>query len=78
MTPSALRCEADCRAAGCGGCVYRHVGYEHELEIKRAYVQTAFRKAGLSDVRVAPVRHTEQLTGYRNTCQQLDQHLSAA
>ena len=69
VTPSALRCEADCNAVGCGGCVYRHVKYEHELEIKRAYVQSAFRKAGLSDVEVAPVRHTGQLTGYRNKAQ---------
>ena len=69
VSPSPLRCEADCSAAGCGGCVYRHVGYAHELEIKRAYVQSAFRKAGLSDVAVAPVRHTGELTGYRNKAQ---------
>ena len=69
VAPSPLRCEADCNAAGCGGCVYRHVKYEHELEIKRAYVQSAFRKAGLSDVEVAPVRHTGELTGYRNKAQ---------
>ncbi|MBE6553823.1 MAG: 23S rRNA (uracil(1939)-C(5))-methyltransferase RlmD, partial [Ruminococcaceae bacterium] len=48
LAPSPLRCEADCSAKGCGGCVYRHVRYEHELELKRAYVQNAFRKAGLA------------------------------
>jgi len=66
---SPLRCEDDCHAKGCGGCIYRHVNYAHELELKRAYVENAFRKAGLDGVRVAPVRHTGELTGYRNKAQ---------
>lgn len=69
LTPSPLRCESDCRAAGCGGCVYRHVRYEHELELKRDYVQNAFRKVGLSEVTVEPVQHTGELCGYRNKAQ---------
>ena len=69
LAPSPFRCEADCTAAGCGGCAYRHVTYAHECEIKRDYVQNAFRKVGLSDVTVLPVRHTEQLSGYRNKAQ---------
>ena len=69
LTPSPLRCEPDCEAVGCGGCVYRHVGYEHELELKRDYVQNAFRKVGLADVTVESVRHTGELTGYRNKAQ---------
>lgn len=69
LVPSPLRCEADCHAAGCGGCVYRHVKYEHELALKRDYVENAFRKAGLSDIAVEPVRHTGELCGYRNKAQ---------
>ena len=69
VTPSPWRCTADCTAAGCGGCVYRHVTYEHELNLKHDYVQNAFRKAGLPDVKVAPVRHTGELVGYRNKAQ---------
>ena len=69
IVPSPLRCEADCPAVGCGGCVYRHVKYEHELELKRAYVQSAFRKAGLADVTVESVRHTGELCFYRNKAQ---------
>lgn len=69
LEPSSLRCEDDCRAKGCGGCVYRHVQYEHELELKRDYVKNAFRKAGLEEVEVAPVRHTGELSGYRNKAQ---------
>ena len=69
VTPSPWRCTADCKAAGCGGCVYRHVTYEHELNLKHDYVQNSFRKAGLPDVTVAPVRHTGELVGYRNKAQ---------
>lgn len=69
LSPSPMRCPSDCRAKGCGGCVYRHIQYACELEEKRAYVQAAFRKAGLGDVSVLPVAHTGQLTGYRNKAQ---------
>ena len=69
LSPSPLRCTPDCTAKGCGGCVYRHVQYEHELELKREYVRNAFRKVGLAEVQVASVRHTGELTGYRNKAQ---------
>ncbi len=69
ITPSPLRCTPDCKAKGCGGCVYRHIGYEHECKLKHDYVVNAFRKAGLADVKVEPVRHTNELTGYRNKAQ---------
>ncbi len=69
VTPSPLRCEPDCTAVGCGGCVYRNVGYAHELEQKRDYVQNAFRKSGLPDVEVEEVRHAGRQCGYRNKAQ---------
>ena len=50
----------------CGGCVYRHVTYEHEKQIKYNFVRSAFDKAGLSDVAVLPVISTNKVTGYRN------------
>ena len=50
----------------CGGCVYRHITYEHELDIKRNYVKNAFAKVGLSDVNVLPVLSTGKFTHYRN------------
>ena len=53
----------------CGGCVYRNVKYEHELELKRDYVKNAFRKAGLPDVKVSDTAHTPRVTGYRNKAQ---------
>ena len=50
----------------CGGCVYRHVTYEHEKQIKYNFVRSAFDKAGLSDALVLPVMSTDRVTGYRN------------
>ncbi len=53
----------------CGGCIYRHITYEHELELKQNYVKNAFCKVGLSDVIVEPVRSTGAYAGYRNKAQ---------
>ena len=71
LTPSPYRTETDTCAAplACGGCVYRHITYEHELDLKREYVRHAFIKAGLADVEVLPVLSTGKITGYRNKAQ---------
>ena len=53
----------------CGGCVYRHVSYEHELELKRGYVKACFSKAGVKDIEIAPTRTTGITDGYRNKAQ---------
>ena len=53
----------------CGGCVHRHIVYEHELDMKHRYVESAFRKAGLSDVTVEKVRTTGEYRNYRNKAQ---------
>lgn len=66
-TASPYRTDGEiCPAKGCGGCVYRHVKYEHETKLKRDYVINAFRKAGLPDVEVEEVRSTGITKGYRN------------
>ncbi len=70
VSPSPYRAVSDCNASlGCGGCAYRHVIYPHELDRKRAYVEAAFRKAGLGGVLVEPVRATGETVGYRNKAQ---------
>lgn len=71
LKPSPCREEkALCNAPlGCGGCAFRHVTYAHETELKRGYVQNAFRKAGLPDVAVEPVRTAGSPIGYRNKAQ---------
>ena len=67
LSPSPDREEGFCEApASCGGCVYRNLSYEKELELKRSFVEYAFRKAQLPDVKVAPVRSTGVTRGYRN------------
>ncbi len=68
VTPSPMReTEAFCTAPeACGGCVYRHLQYAHELTSKRARVEKAFRQAGLADVVVRPVLTTGATRGYRN------------
>lgn len=69
LSPSAHRREADCPSfPACGGCVYRHVTYAHELELKRAYVENAFRKAGVT-AEVEAVRTAGSTEGYRNKAQ---------
>jgi len=66
---SPYRIDPDCIAAKrCGGCVYRYVTYEHELELKRNRVTMSMKKAGL-DVEVGEVVHTGELEGYRNKAQ---------
>ncbi len=71
LSPSAYRMEGElCNTPlSCGGCVYRHITYEHELKIKHGFVKSAFLKAGLEDVTVLPVKSTQNLKGYRNKAQ---------
>ncbi len=71
ITRSPHRANRDfCRApAGCGGCVYRNITYEYELELKRDFVASCFRRAGLPEVRVEEVRPAGSITGYRNKAQ---------
>ncbi|MBQ9750436.1 MAG: 23S rRNA (uracil(1939)-C(5))-methyltransferase RlmD [Clostridia bacterium] len=68
VNPSPHRCpESFCSAPlACGGCVYRHITYSHELELKQSYVKNAFKKAGLPHVTVLPTRSTGKISGYRN------------
>ena len=53
----------------CGGCTYRKITYEHELDVKRRYVASAFAKVGLPDVTVLPVLSVGKTAGYRNKAQ---------
>jgi len=69
ITPSQHRTIPDCPVSGrCGGCVYRHITYEHELELKRRYVVNAFKKAGIS-IDLDKVDTTGNVDAYRNKIQ---------
>jgi 23S rRNA (uracil1939-C5)-methyltransferase len=69
--PSEHRIENDECAApeSCGGCIYRHITYERELELKHEYLVNVFKKAGLGDVKVGSVLTTGEVYGYRNKAQ---------
>lgn len=68
VEPSPMReTEPFCTAPeACGGCVFRHLTYEAELDSKHRRVQSAFRQAGLPDVVVRPPLATGKTAGYRN------------
>ena len=54
VSPSPLRVEPDCPVYHrCGGCVYRHLSREAELQIKKQTVENAFKRIGHLDVTVA-------------------------
>ena len=69
LSPSPHRIENDCPSRACGGCAYRSVSYEHELCLKRGYVEAAFRKAGLPCAEVLETLSTGKTEGYRNKAQ---------
>ena len=68
ISPSPYRCKENfCDAPlSCGGCVYRHITYEHELKIKQGYVKAAFAKVGLPEVNVLPTLSVGRCENYRN------------
>ncbi len=71
LRQSKNRCTEElCNAPlSCGGCVYRHITYDHELDLKRGYVRSAFFKAGLGETVILPVLSTGRIAGYRNKAQ---------
>ena len=67
---SPARREPDCpHYPACGGCDFRHLSYEEELEAKRARVEDALRRIGGADVAVEEILGAETVDGYRNKCQ---------
>ena len=67
--PSPHRREPDCPYYGrCGGCDFRHMDREEELEAKRQRVQDALRRIGGSDVAVEGILSGAPLH-YRNKSQ---------
>lgn len=67
---SPARREPDCpHYPACGGCDFRHVSYEEELEAKRARVEDALRRIGGTDVSVETILGGAAVEGYRNKSQ---------
>ncbi len=66
-TFSQNRCENNCESySKCGGCCFRHITYEKELEYKRDYVASNMKRIGKLDIEVAPVVPCDYSERYRN------------
>ncbi len=69
ITPSEHRVSSDCSAfPKCGGCSFRHITREYELELKRSFVISAFKKHGVY-ADVGEVLTDGRVDGYRNKAQ---------
>ncbi len=71
ITPSPSRIEPDCGVfSKCGGCVYRHIDYNSELEIKHRRVSDAVQRiGGFSGLKINPVVKNDRPNRYRNKAQ---------
>jgi len=67
LTPSPYRVEPDCPYYPmCGGCDFRHITYEEELDAKLNRVNDALARIGGLSIRAAGVLRTGQTVKYRN------------
>lgn len=56
LTPSRDRIESDCAVSRrCGGCVFRHISYDAELELKKNTVKQAFSRIAGINIKVNDV-----------------------
>lgn len=69
LNPSPDRIDVDCpHFRSCGGCVYRHISYEAEKQLKRQKVIDAFQRLAHLDVKVNDII-TCKTERYRNKAQ---------
>ena len=67
---SKMRIQSDCEAdARCGGCAYRHIKYESELEIKKQTVTDAMKRIGGIDLECEEILSIKEPEYYRNKAQ---------
>ncbi len=70
LTPSSSRTELDCAVSErCGGCVYRHITYNKECEIKWQKVADAMQRIGGVSFEPKPIIAAKSQMGYRNKAQ---------
>lgn len=68
--PSPHRTEQDCPVSGkCGGCTYRHISYEAELEAKYQRVSDALKRIGGLEITPEPIIGADTPERYRNKAQ---------
>ena len=70
LSPSADRVSPDCQVSvPCGGCCFRHISYQAELEAKRSMVEDAFARIGGIQAPVMPILGSKRVDRYRNKAQ---------
>lgn len=70
LTPSKNRIEPDCAVFNkCGGCVYRHISYKAECDLKQNRVRETVRRIGGVDLEPKDILYSNNTDGYRNKAQ---------
>lgn len=70
IKPSADRLENDCAVFNqCGGCVYRHIDYKAECEIKKNKVAAAVKRIGGINLEAQDIIPSNRVERYRNKAQ---------
>lgn len=70
LTPSKDRILPDCEVFNkCGGCVYRHLDYSAECNLKENQVFEVMKRIGKTDVKPNKIISAENTTHYRNKAQ---------
>ena len=70
ISESEFRQDNDCEVfKKCGGCAFRHISYESELEIKSNFVKDSFTRIGKLDVNPEKILGCENSDFYRNKAQ---------
>lgn len=70
LSPGPNRMEPGCPVyQKCGGCAFRHISYEQELEHKAQFVADALQRIGGLSVELRPIVGSPLVEGYRNKAQ---------
>lgn len=70
LVPSPDRADPDCPAfPRCGGCVFRHIHYEAELEVKHRHAADTLKRIGHIAVEPEPIIASPRTAHYRNKAQ---------
>jgi len=68
-SPSKVRVEPRCAHFGaCGGCLFQHIEYGTQLELKERYLRRTLEEAGIPDAAAAmrPITSSPDVYAYRN------------
>ncbi len=70
ITPSPDRCDSNCAVSNrCGGCVFRHITYSKECEIKESQVLNSIRRIGGIEHMPNSIIKASNTENYRNKAQ---------